>query len=235
MTSRATNTSRQSDNPRRSRSLMRADTPLRVKVCPKMLAARSTRLASAPSASRRACTMPTTVSGSEARAPPRRRGSAPRGRTGCRRRARAATPAWSASRLPPRICCTRFWQALRVSGRRLTRCRSRSCQRPGNCSSTSGRAKASTMNGRSRSARSAASMNWRLGRSPQWMSSSISRTGWSAHSAASQSSQALRIWSPMRRGSCRAACSAGLPSSGKGTPVSSPRNSVTRRRGVAGR
>ena len=89
-------------------------------------------------------------------------------------------------------------------------CGARACQSSGNCSSTSGRASASTMKRWSRRLRSAASTKLTVPRSPQCRSSSTSSTGCAAHSAASQSSQARRMASPISCGLARAARSASL-------------------------
>ena len=89
--------------------------------------------------------MPSTESGSDSRAARRRsRGSAPRDRTRCRRRARRWRST-TASDTSPSASRTSFSLARFDSGPRLITCGARACQRSGNRSSTSGRASASTM------------------------------------------------------------------------------------------
>ena len=122
----------------------------------------------------------------------------------------------AARRRAPRAPAAR-WPAC-VSGPSRITCGARARHSAGNCSSTSGRASASTMSGRSRRLRSAASTKLTVGRSPQCRSSSTSSTGAAAHSAASQSSHARRIGSPISCGFGARGAERTLSSSGNGTP-----------------
>jgi hypothetical protein len=144
------------------------------------------------------------------------------------RRARKLTVA--SSTRSPRASRTSRSLARGVSGLTRISCKSRFFQRSGNTEWTSGRPVASAKNGLSSSRRRAASTSATLGRSPQCRSSIARITGPIAHSAASQSSHAIRIASPIAMRSARAAPSASLASAaGNGAPAISLRSSTTLR------
>ena len=139
-----------------------AVTPPGQNTSPKMLAARSTRRASASSRVEPRLHHASTVSGSERRAAAacgrrRRRGSAPRGRRRClgvvdeARRCLGAVPS------SPSACRTSRSVGCGASGLRRSSCTLRSAQRRGKRAWTSGRARASTISGRAPESASAAS------------------------------------------------------------------------------
>ena len=210
-----------------------AAAPPRQKTWPKTLAARRTRRASASSAlEARLRPSPARSRAARRPCPRRRRGSAPRGRTRCRRRARRAAPtivvvARRAEHLRGRAA--RSPCAARLAEAELG-ARPRSRPEVGEELVDLGPREREHEERPIRAERAERRVDElaRSGRSPQCRSSSTSRTGCAAASAATKSSQARRIWSPMSMRVSARGAELTLSSSGNGAPMSSPRNSATR-------